>query len=634
MPHYIPPNIVLESRSGSGKFDAKRDIEFVKPFCGLYDIFIKRETERVANSMREWHGCSIWSFFRKAGECPAPFVLCSKILNLMSRFCWIDLSSSTVFVPLHRMLKLINLINEESLERIDNARDILNVSVLSLKVVVGEIKSTLVVQPNHPHKGLFLFIKFLCQFLKHNMLAYLDFRRDEQPQLEDIQEEMYEFHQYKIKTEREISRYSDVASLVSVLREFREKSYSKVFLGLNIDGVECKDFDLENLKIVIKSCEKKIRDAKCPDLGRQTCEIQEAKRNFEEDIVIFTYRIAQEVRDAIIREEKARMEAEKRIFRVSDLDLREIPGAGNSFVRPRSLEAAKTQYKGKNPIFDLIFEGRLPKSEDVRQGSVATCSTSALLAAIAATNPQALVNAVEEYDVKKGEITFRIYGDKSEFYDKFSFLRYLSNTPPNSIISLTIEDSVLGRNFLFFDPLKDSSYGNQSGALWPKIFEKLMIARSSLASCLPDVPWYASRYDMQINSNELLPILIGAKQKLTSVSEINAKRVFEEIKKCLKNGRPVVLASGLPEDLVLYLASQLGVGSGLLRGHVYSVIGTKNVNGKSVLVIYNPWGHNGFATTVFSNGTFECGLKELIQEKADVFYAGKRFHGAYDTKLW
>ncbi|HVY60543.1 MAG TPA: C2 family cysteine protease [Planctomycetota bacterium] len=233
------------------------------------------------------------------------------------------------------------------------------------------------------------------------------------------------------------------------------------------------------------------------------------------------------------------------------------------------------------------FEGPLfvngPTFEDVRQGAIGDCYFPATFAAIAEMKPDAIKDMIKQNP--DGTFTVRFYknGNKSQ--------------PQNVTVDGDLYTRYSGT------PLYGTTFGNDNSTknleMWFPIIEKAYAA------------WKGS-YDKIGNGGNpgtLMAETLGGWGNDFDLPGANASRVFSQIKDGATKKLPMAAVTFGDSKKALY------TDTGIYPDHTYTILGTKEKDGKQFVTLRNPWGESepGFGSDGKDDGIFDLPLADFMK---------------------
>lgn len=235
-------------------------------------------------------------------------------------------------------------------------------------------------------------------------------------------------------------------------------------------------------------------------------------------------------------------------------------GGGTTPVGPEpglsSDDAGYTMVDFHGPLFET--EG--PDPLDVRQGALGDCYLPATFAAIAEAQPDAIKNMVKRND--DGTYTVRFYkdGDKSQPQD------------------VTVDGKLYVRSSgtPLYGEAADSPDTPEKMEMWYPIIEKAY------------AQWKGG-YDAIGKGGQpgvLMSEALGTSSDETYLPSAKADTVWQTVKSAVDAKRPAAAVTFGDDKSALY------TNTGVYADHTYSIVGTKEENGKRFVTLRNPWGES------------------------------------------
>jgi hypothetical protein len=227
-------------------------------------------------------------------------------------------------------------------------------------------------------------------------------------------------------------------------------------------------------------------------------------------------------------------------------------------------------------------------SDDPVQGVLGDCYLVSGLASLAAVQPDVIKNAVKA----NADGTFTVTFHKDSFFGLFG----KSQKP----ITVTVDGDMPTKNG------KTSIYtrGRDTKELWPMIIEKAYAQLDGGYQTVnkggaPTTIWQA---------------LTGKSGAMTMNVTEGTTRLWDKISNALAEKRPVA-ASTAPtfKDYE---------GTGLVKGHVYSVLGVEEKDGERFVKMRNPWGYKEPGADGKDDGLFTLPLETFKKQFAFTFFGG------------
>ena len=207
----------------------------------------------------------------------------------------------------------------------------------------------------------------------------------------------------------------------------------------------------------------------------------------------------------------------------------------------------------------LFVDGAKP--QDVRQGAIGDCYFPAALAAIAHSDPSVIKNMIK----KNEDGTYTV-----SFYES----RY---SGAGHKVDIKVDGDLYVR--AWGGPLYGDSLGTPRDLaqmeLWFPLVEKAYAT------------WKGS-YNAIGNggvAGKVMSEVMGAR-RVTSLSEYNKDRVFEQIREGAANGWPMAAGTHGDSESARY------TNSGVYANHAYSVFGVEEEAGTKYVKLRNPWGQS------------------------------------------
>ncbi len=224
-------------------------------------------------------------------------------------------------------------------------------------------------------------------------------------------------------------------------------------------------------------------------------------------------------------------------------------------------------------------------ADDPVQGFTGDCYAISGFASLAQANPKAIQDAIK--DNGNGTYTVRFY--------KQSFLGVVGRGQKRSYV--TVDASA---------PTKDGkplyAKARNPKELWPLILEKAWAkfdgSYTSAQSGAPTTVWQA---------------LTGKAGSFT-INNTRFDGLFNQMKRALKEHRPVAATT------TLSLTKKGTEKNGIVKKHVYSVLGVSERNGQKYVTLRNPWGDTEPGKDGKNDGIFELKFETFKKQYGMTFF--------------
>jgi Calpain family cysteine protease len=261
-------------------------------------------------------------------------------------------------------------------------------------------------------------------------------------------------------------------------------------------------------------------------------------------------------------------------------------------VTRRSLEDPALTKKDRNvaqwkPVDGQLFVNGVG-ADDPIQGAIGDCYLVSGLASLANVQPEVIRDAIKDNGDGTYTVTFKP--------DSFLGLFGRSNKP----IEVTVDGDMPSKDGK--TPLYTS--GRDSHELWPMLIEK---AYAKLDGNYQTVATGGS-------PATLWQALTGKHGAMTVNALEGTARLFEKMKNALDEKRPVA-ASTAP-------AFKDYEGTGLVKGHVYAVLGVEEKDGQKRVLMRNPWGNKEPGNDGKNDGLFTLPLETFKKQFAFTYFGG------------
>lgn len=268
------------------------------------------------------------------------------------------------------------------------------------------------------------------------------------------------------------------------------------------------------------------------------------------------------------------------------------PSTPNTGWQPRqladpSLAKADRDVATWKPANGSLFLGGV-SSDDPVQGPLGDCYLVSGLSAMAAVRPEVIENAV----------TANPDGTYSVTFHKDSFLGLFGRS--QEPITVTVDGDMPTKNGT--TPMY--TRGRDVKELWPMLIEKAYAQldggyQKVAKGGAPTTIWQA---------------LTGKKGAMTANAVESSDKLWSKISNALNEKRPVA-ASTAP-------AFKDYEGTGLTKGHVYSVTGIEERDGKRFVNVRNPWGKTEPGADGKNDGLFQMPIETFKKQFAFTFFGG------------
>ncbi len=233
----------------------------------------------------------------------------------------------------------------------------------------------------------------------------------------------------------------------------------------------------------------------------------------------------------------------------------------------------------------LFKDGISP--EDIKQGALGDCYLLSALSSLANVQPDVIKNAIRE----NADGTFTVTFHKDSLFGLFD-----KGQKP---IEVTIDNDF---------PTKDGKtqlYTKaKDGELWPLVIEKAYAKLDGGYQRVgkggsPATIWQA---------------LTGKSGAMTANLVEGDGSIFRKLKNALDEKRPVA-ASTAP-------ALKNYEGTGLVKAHVYAILGVSEKDGERFVTLRNPWGHTEPGKDGKDDGVFTMKLHDFKKQFAFTYFGG------------
>lgn len=262
-----------------------------------------------------------------------------------------------------------------------------------------------------------------------------------------------------------------------------------------------------------------------------------------------------------------------------------VPGAstggGVDLPDPKPLNSDDGRYALERYTGPLFIDG--PNPADVRQGAIGDCYFPAAMAAVAATDPEAIEKAIKQ----NADGTYTV-----TFYDNLW-------RSPATKKEVTIDGDLYSRSW--GGPIYGSSLGGSTAKdkmeLWFPLIEKAY------------AQWKGS-YESIGNggiSGDVMAAILGKEDRYTSLSWSNPDEVFKKLQEAEKNKWPATAGTHGKDRADLY------TNTGVYANHAYSVLGAVEENGVKYVKLRNPWGQSEAGYDGKNDGFFKLELDKFMK---------------------
>jgi hypothetical protein len=292
--------------------------------------------------------------------------------------------------------------------------------------------------------------------------------------------------------------------------------------------------------------------------------------------------------------------------RVSGASIPSLQPIGAPAAQPATTTPATAKPKGWGPPTDpalrkkdqgtatfapvpggvLIKDGI--SADDIDQGALGDCYLLSGISSLANVNPQAIRDAIKE----NADGTFTVTFKKDSFLGLFG-----RGQKP---IEVTVDADF---------PTKDGGTTQlytkaKGGELWPLIIEK---AYAKLDGGY-------QRVGVGGSPCTIWQALTGKAGAMTANLVEGQGSLFRKLQNALNEQRPVA-ASTAP-------ALKNYEGTGLVKGHVYAILGVSEKKGQRFVTLRNPWGDTEWGKDGKDDGTFTMKLADFKKQFAFTYFGG------------
>jgi len=234
-----------------------------------------------------------------------------------------------------------------------------------------------------------------------------------------------------------------------------------------------------------------------------------------------------------------------------------------------------------------------PVPTDIDQDSLGDCYFVATLAAIAGQTPERIEQAID-YNEDTGNFTVELYNGDEWVTVEVSQAEIQDNIARNG--GSTVDN------------------GHADGAIWPAVMEVAYakVLGGDLEKGYQELEGGKSRDAFEAVTGES-----GQEISRSLVAMLGPEAAAQIIQQALDDGHPVTLSTD-PENTANWFERHIlgqhdAPQDGLVDNHVYMVEDVKVVDGEVVLVLRNPWAHNGEEGFKDTGPTMEVKLSDITK---------------------
>lgn len=289
------------------------------------------------------------------------------------------------------------------------------------------------------------------------------------------------------------------------------------------------------------------------------------------------------------------------------------PSPANPAVLKRD-QATLHYQKSSGHLFDTI------ESSDVHQGKAGDCYYLSALASVAETHPELIRNAIKQnadgsytvsLHVPPGYEAMKALGPTGLLIEAVgsNLAHRLGIEPKDRVVQVTV-DGTMPTNA---DGSTNYVHASPTNEIWPQVMEKAFAKlwgsfdAISNGGLPPSALYALTGKTAETHSLTTGPNMLGFKLQPTKLDPAKLDATFATIK--------AAAAAKKPMEACTYDSDNTNEGlKGILSGHVYSLFGTAEHDGKRFVVLRNPWSHFEPGNDGKDDGRFELPLEDFARQ--------------------